>query len=84
MPEAASARRSGAISGRRIEADRILGLPGVEVAHVIDARTRDGVENVLGQIAVRIDDGNALSRDDVAHREIEEERALPEPDLPTM
>ena len=32
--------------GRRIEADRILGLAGVEVAHVIDARARDGVENV--------------------------------------
>ena len=32
--------------GRRIEADRILGLAGVEVAHVVDARARDGVENV--------------------------------------
>ena len=62
--------------GRRIEADRILGLAGVEVAHVIDARARDGVENVLGEVAVRIDDGDALARVDVAHGEIEQERAF--------
>ncbi len=62
--------------GRGIEADRILGLAGVEVAHVVDARARDGVENVLGKVAVRVDDRNALPREDVAHGEIEEERAF--------
>ena len=61
-------------SGSRIEADRILRLPGVEVAHLIDTRMRDGVENVLGQVAVWVDDGDALSRDDVGHRKIEEKR----------
>jgi hypothetical protein len=45
--------------GRGIEADGIVGLAGVEIAHVVDARSRFGVENVLGEIAVRIDDGDA-------------------------
>jgi len=62
--------------GRGIEADRVLGLAGVEVAHVVDPRARDGVKNVLGEVAVRIDDGDSLARIDVAHCEIEEKRAL--------
>ena len=62
--------------GRGIEADRIFGLASVEVAHVINAPARDGVENVLGKIAMRIDDRHALSCTDVAHGEIEQERAL--------
>jgi len=37
---------------------------------------RNGVENVLGEVAVRIDDGNAFSCRDVAHREIEEDRTF--------
>ena len=61
---------------RRIEADRRVGLAGIEVAHIVDARARDGIENVLGEIAVRVDDGNTFPRVDVAHREIEEDRAL--------
>ena len=61
---------------RGIEADGMLGLARVEVAHVVDARARDGVENVHGEVAVRVDDGDALARIDVAHGEIEKERAL--------
>ena len=60
--------------GRGIEADGILGLSGIEVAHVIDARGWNGVENVGCEVAVGVDDGNSLPRVDVAHREIEEER----------
>ena len=74
MPEAASARRSGAMRVAGIEADRILGLAGVEVAHVVDARARDGVEDVGREVAVGIDDGDSLARVDVAHCEIEQER----------
>ena len=62
--------------GRGVEADRVLGLAGVEVAHLVDARARDGVENILGEVAVRVDDGDSLARIDVAHGEVEEERAL--------
>ena len=62
--------------GRRIEADGILRLAGVEVAHLIDARARDGVEDVLGEVAVRIDDGDAFACINVAHCEVEEKRAL--------
>ena len=62
--------------GRGVEADGILGLAGVEVAHLVDAGARDGIENVLGEVAVGVDDGDTLARIDVAHREIEEKRAL--------
>ena len=74
MPAAASARRSGAIRVAGIEADRPLRLARVEIAHVVDARARDGVEDVVREVAVRIDDGDALAGIDVAHGEIEEER----------
>ena len=37
----------------------------------------NGVENVFGEVAVRIDDGDALTGADVAHRKIEEDRAFP-------
>ena len=76
MPEAASARRFGCDPGRRIEADGILRLAGVEVAHLVDARVWDRVEDVLGEVAVRIDDGDAFARINVAHGEVEEKRAL--------
>ena len=36
----------------------------------------NSIENVLGEVAVRIDDRNAFARIDVAHGEIEKERAL--------
>jgi hypothetical protein len=66
----------GRDSGRGVEADRLLGLAGVEVTHVINASAWDGVENVCGKIAVRVNDGDAFSRIDVVHGEIEQERAL--------
>src|SRR5579872_1733869 len=62
--------------GRGIKADRILRFASIKVADLVDARTRDGVENVLGEITVRIDDRNALTCDDVIHREVKEERAF--------
>src|ERR1700722_8377622 len=62
--------------GRGIESDRILGLAGVEVAHVINTPARDSIENVGCEIAVRIDDRDAFSRIDVVHGEIEQEGAL--------
>ena len=62
--------------GGGIEANRILGLASVEVAYVIDARARDGVEDVLCEIAVRVDDRYSVTGIDVAHCEIEQERAL--------
>ncbi|MFI5025065.1 MAG: hypothetical protein ACHQRJ_25880 [Alphaproteobacteria bacterium] len=76
--DAGSGERSalGRDAGRRIETDRMLGFAGIEVAHIVDARARDGIENVLGKIAVRIDDGDSLPRMDVAHREIEENGTL--------
>ena len=74
MPAAASARRSGAILRRRVEADRPLRIGHVEIAHVIDARARDGVENIERQVAVRIDHGDAFPCQDIAHGEIEQKR----------
>src|SRR5580700_6685210 len=62
--------------GRGIEADRIFGLAGVEVAHIINALAGDGVEDVCGEIAVRVDDRHSLPCADVVHGEIEQERAL--------
>ena len=59
---------------RRIEADRPLGVGHVEVAHVVDAGARDGVENIERQVAVRIDHGDPFPCQDVAHGEIEQER----------
>jgi hypothetical protein len=70
MPAAASARRD---AGNRIEADRTLRLASVEVAHVIDARARDGVQDVECEIAVRIDHGDALPCQDVAQGQVVEE-----------
>ncbi len=70
--------------GRGIEADGILGLAGVEVADIIDAGARDGVENILGEVAVRIDDGNASPAKMSAMARLKRKVVLPEPDLPTI
>ena len=67
---------------RRIEADWIFRLGGVEVAHVVDARARDGVENIGREIAVWIDDDGTFARENVGHGEIEQQRALARTALP--
>ena len=57
-----------------IEANRVLGLAGVEVTYVVDARARDGVEDVLGKVAVGVDDRHSLACDDIGHGKVKEER----------
>jgi hypothetical protein len=84
MPEAASARPLGRDLGRGIETDGIHGLASVEVVHVVDAGAWDCIENVFGEIAVRIDHGHSLCRVDITHCEIVEKSAFPESDFPTM
>src|SRR4029077_14229931 len=73
----AGCRQSPALGrdpGGGIEAGRKLHLARVEVAYVVDPRARDRIEDVVAKIAVRIDDGDALTGVDVAEREIKEER----------
>ena len=61
---------------QRIEPDRPLGIGGVEIADLMGALGRDAIRDRLGEVAVRVDDGDALAGDDVVHREIEQRRAL--------
>jgi hypothetical protein len=74
--DAGSGKRSplGRDPRRGIEADRPLAVGHVEIAYVVDARARDGVEDVERQVAVRVDHGDPLPCHDVAHGEVEEER----------
>jgi len=57
---AASARRSGGTLVAGLKADGPLCIGHVEIAHVIDAGTRDGVEDTERQVAVRIDHGDTF------------------------
>src|SRR5665213_2899136 len=59
-----------------IEPDRLLRVGRVEIAHVIDARTWDGVENVERQVAMGVNYSDALSPADVPHRQVEQKCAF--------
>ena len=61
---------------QRIEADRPLGIGGVEIADLMGAFGRDAIRDRLGEVAVRVDDGDALAGDDVVHGQVEKRRAL--------
>ena len=49
--------RSGA---KQIEADRIFHVGGIEICHVLDAMAGNVVEHIIGQIAVRVNDADAV------------------------
>ena len=57
----------------RIKADRTFRIGHVQIAYVVDARARDGVENVEREVAVGINYRDALSPADIPHRQIEQE-----------
>ena len=46
---------------QRIEPDRTLGVAGVEVADRVGALGRDAIRYRLGQVAVRVDDGDPFA-----------------------
>ena len=79
MPRAPAAERNRC---ERIESDRLCGVADIEIAHVVRAAARDAVDDALGEVAVRVDDRDALARLDIGHRDIEEGRRLPRPALP--
>src|SRR5438552_1524610 len=66
----------GRYARRRIKAYRPLRVGGVEVTHIVDAGTWDGVESVEREVTVRINDRDPLPCEDVAHREVVEKRGL--------
>ena len=66
----------GRVVGEDVEADRISEVGGVEVADVIDARAGDVVEEALGEVAVRVEEGDALAGGDVLQDQVLEEGRL--------
>ncbi len=59
---------------QRIEADRMLRVGNIEIANVMHAAARHGVDNRVGKIPMGIDDAYPLPRMDVVHGEIEKKR----------
>ena len=66
----------GRVVGEDVEADRMSEVGGVEVADVIDARAGDAVEEALGEVAVRVEEGNPLAGLDVLQDQVLEEGRL--------
>jgi hypothetical protein len=63
-------------TSKRVEPDRKFGVGDVEVAHLVCALGRHGVDNGFGKVAVRVDDGDPLAGINVVHGEIEQRCAL--------
>lgn len=61
---------------QRIKANRSFGVGRVEVANRVGAGGRDAIRDRLSEIAVRVDDGDALPRIDVVHGEVKQGGAL--------
>jgi len=59
-----------------IEADRVLHVGHIEVAHLVCSLRWDGVDDRLGKVAVRVDDRNSLPRHDVVHGQVEQDGAF--------
>jgi hypothetical protein len=53
---------------QRVEPDWARRIRGIQIAHVIRALRRQGVENGFREIAVRVDDAHALTAGDIVHR----------------
>jgi hypothetical protein len=66
---------------QRIEADRMLAIAGIEIAYLIGACGRNAIRHRLGEVAVRVDNGDPVAGDDVVHGEIKQGRGLARPGL---
>lgn len=62
--------------GEGIEADRTDGVGRVDVDEIVGAGSRDLPEHVLGKIAVRIEERQALALREVLRDQVEEQRRL--------
>ena len=76
MPAAASAWRFRGTRAKRVEADRIVRVGHIEVAHLVCPLGRDGIDNRFRQVAVRVDDGDPFPADDVVHGQVEQDGAF--------
>src|SRR5205807_879594 len=65
----------------RIKANRIVGVGDIEVAHLMRPARRQGINNGLRQVAMRIEDGDPVAGINIVHGEIEENGALAGPGL---
>src|ERR1035441_7774935 len=58
----------------QVEPNRIFHVGGVEIYHVLNAMTRYEVEQFRGEIAVRVNDADAIAGTDVLQDQIAQER----------
>ena len=62
--------------GQEVQPDGELQVARIEVNEVIRTRRRDVFQQFLGEIAVRIDQTNAVSGGDVLHQQVAEQGRL--------
>ncbi len=57
----------------QIKSNRIVQSGGIEVRHVLDTAARDEVEDVRGEVAMRINDANTVTCFNVLENQIAEQ-----------
>ena len=62
--------------GKKVESDRMAEVRRIKKDDVVGASSWDVVEELLGQVAVRVDDRESSTLDDVLDDEIAEQRTL--------
>lgn len=67
--------------GEGIEADGMRQVGGVEIDHVVGAPTRYDVRDRHGQVAMRIQQGKAVTAVEIGQHHVGEQRRLPRPGL---
>ena len=66
---------------KRVEADGIIHIRRVEIKHIAGAVAWDAVDDLFGQIAMRVDQGDASPRMNVLQNSGFEKSRLPRPSL---
>jgi len=65
---------AGCDVGEKIEADGEVEVAGIEIHKIVGAPRRDAVEQLLGEIAVRIDQPDTVPGGKMLHDEITQQR----------
>ena len=64
----------GRHAGKGIKSNRKIGVRDVKKTRVMHAIARQGIDHCIGEIAVRIDDTDAVAGENIGHDEVEQHR----------
>ena len=64
-------------SGKEVKPNGVLRIRGVEINDIINTVPRNVIQNVFGEIAVRVNQANAMTQGDVLNEKVAQKRRLP-------